>query len=199
MKLTTRLGRIWRRLRASRIHGLTLGKQVCFKGKAVIDIREQGSIVIGDRVTLNSDNHGYHLNMHSPVKLYVNRPGALIEIGEQSRIHGTCIHAFKHVHIGKRCLIAANTQIVDGHGHDLCFDDVSQRIHSEGEPIAIVIEDDVWIGANTLVMPGVTIGRGAVIGAGSIVTKDIPPMCVAAGNPAKVIRRHSSASLKQAS
>ena len=52
----------------------------------------------------------------------------------------------------------------------------------------IVVCDDVWIGQNSIIMSGVTIGQGAVIGAGSIVTKDIPPYCIAAGNPCKVIK-----------
>jgi galactoside O-acetyltransferase len=53
----------------------------------------------------------------------------------------------------------------------------------------IVIEDKVWIGSNVVVLPGVTIGYGAVIGAGSVVTRDIPPMTVAVGTPCRVVRR----------
>lgn len=53
----------------------------------------------------------------------------------------------------------------------------------------VVIEDDAWIGANVTILPGVTIGRCSIIGAGSVVTKDIPPNCIAAGVPCKVIRR----------
>lgn len=52
----------------------------------------------------------------------------------------------------------------------------------------IVVEDDVWIGTDSLILSGVTLGKGAVIGAGSVVTKDIPPYAVAAGNPAAVVR-----------
>jgi acetyltransferase-like isoleucine patch superfamily enzyme len=52
----------------------------------------------------------------------------------------------------------------------------------------VIIEDYVWIGSKVVILPGVRIGTGAVIGAGSIVTKDIPPRCVAAGNPARVLR-----------
>ncbi|MDQ6795887.1 MAG: hypothetical protein M3067_13940 [Chloroflexota bacterium] len=59
-------------------------------------------------------------------------------------------------------------------------------IDLRGEPVAI--EDDVWIGANVVVLKGVTIGRAAVIGAGSVVTQDVPPYVVVAGNPARVIR-----------
>jgi carbonic anhydrase/acetyltransferase-like protein (isoleucine patch superfamily) len=56
---------------------------------------------------------------------------------------------------------------------------------------SIVIEDDVWVGANVVILPGVTVGRGSVIGAGAIVTKDIAPYSICAGNPARVIRHRS--------
>jgi maltose O-acetyltransferase len=56
----------------------------------------------------------------------------------------------------------------------------------KSEPV--IIEDHVWIGSKTVILPGVRIGSHAVIGAGSIVTKDVPPRCVAAGNPARVLR-----------
>lgn len=56
--------------------------------------------------------------------------------------------------------------------------------------LPVVIEDDVWIGANSVVTAGVTIGRHSIIAAGSVVTKDIPPYCVAAGVPARIIKRY---------
>lgn len=60
-----------------------------------------------------------------------------------------------------------------------------------GKPI--VIEEDCWLGGNVIVLPGVTIGRGCSIGAGSVVTKDIPPFHVAAGNPARILRKIETA------
>ena len=53
----------------------------------------------------------------------------------------------------------------------------------------ITIEDDAWIGASAVILPGVTIGRGAVVGAGSVVTADVPPLTIVAGQPAKVVRK----------
>jgi maltose O-acetyltransferase len=65
--------------------------------------------------------------------------------------------------------------------------DVVQRMKlPQSEPV--IIEDHVWIGSKAVILPGVRIGSRAVIGAGSIVTKDIPSRCVAAGNPARVLR-----------
>lgn len=70
------------------------------------------------------------------------------------------------------------------------FSDVTKLIKEQGvETKGIIIESDVWIGANCCVLDGVTIGRGSVIGAGSIVTKSIPPMSVAVGNPCRVIKQ----------
>jgi acetyltransferase-like isoleucine patch superfamily enzyme len=171
-----------------RVAGLQITGLVYFHGRPLIEIRNGGQIFLEDGVTINSSNRGYHLNLHSPVKLYADRPGATIRIGTGSRIHGTCIHAYQSITIGQRCLIAANCQIIDGSGHDLSFDDVTQRIFTTGDSSPIVIQDNVWIGANSLILPGVTIGQGSVIGAGSVVTKTIPSMVIAAGNPAKVIR-----------
>ncbi|MEZ4673804.1 MAG: acyltransferase [Caldilineaceae bacterium] len=177
-----------RQMLYGRVPGLQITGRVYFHGRPQIEIRNGGQIFLENEVTINSSNRGYHLNMHSPVKLYADRPGATIRIGAESRIHGSCIHAYHSITIGQRCLVAANCQIIDGSGHDLSFEDVEQRIFTTGDSRPIVIEDCVWIGANSLILPGVTIGRGSVIGAGSVVTKDIPPMVVAAGNPAKVIR-----------
>ena len=56
----------------------------------------------------------------------------------------------------------------------------------------IKIENDVWIGANSVVLPGVQIGNHSVIGAGSIITKDIPPYSVAVGNPARIVKRYDT-------
>lgn len=66
------------------------------------------------------------------------------------------------------------------------MDEVRKEKGTDGK---IVIEDDVWVGSNAIILHGVKIGRGAVIGAGSIVTKSVPPYAIAVGNPAKIIKR----------
>ena len=69
------------------------------------------------------------------------------------------------------------------------FNPETRRFEGYTDIRPIVIEDDVWIGRRAIIMGGVTIGKGAVIGAGSVVTKDVPPYCVAAGNPAIVRKK----------
>ena len=98
------------------------------------------------------------------------------------------------VTIGDYCNIGPNVTIVtplhpmlpDERRSMLC-DDGKERVLLWTKPV--VIEDDCWLGASVTVCPGVTIGRGCVIGAGSVVTKDVPEGCFAAGVPAKVIRK----------
>ncbi|MBG9815428.1 acetyltransferase [Bacillus endophyticus] len=167
---------------------LNLGKNFKIVGAPMIDIRNGGTVSIGDNVTLTSENKGYHTNLHSPVKLFVDKKGAEITIGNNTRIHGTCVHAYKSISIGANCLIAANCQIIDGSGHDLSFDDPANRINTKGDSKPVIIQDNVWIGINSIILPGVTIGEGSVIAAGSVVTKDVASFSLVGGNPAKVIK-----------
>ena len=168
---------------------ITLKGKVNVSGIPILIFRENGRLVLGNNVSLKSNKNTYHLHMYAPVKLMADRKDAVIEIGDNTRINGSCIHAYKKISIGKNCLIAANCQIFDGNGHDLSFPDVGNRINTVGDAREIRIEDNVWIGANSMVLPGVTIGYGAVIAAGSVVHKDIPRMCLAGGNPVQIIKR----------
>ena len=119
-----------------------------------------------------------------------DRPNAKIVIGENTRFHGSCIHAYKSITIGKNCLIAANCQIIDGNGHDISFPDASNRINTIGSSKEVIIGDNVWLATGVVVLPGVTIGNGSIITANSVVHIDVPPMVIAGGNPIKIIRRY---------
>lgn len=95
-------------------------------------------------------------------------------------------NGFGGITIGERVLIGHRcTFFSDEHK----FEDPDEFIWFQGrDPAPIVVEDDVYFGCNVVVLAGVTIGRGAVIGAGSVVTKDVPQLAVAGGIPARVIR-----------
>jgi acetyltransferase-like isoleucine patch superfamily enzyme len=196
-RLIDKIGSLARNFLYQYLPGLQVGRNVFFSGNPIIDIRNGGVIMIGDDVTINSRNFGYHLNLQAPVKLFADRPGARIVIGDRTRIHGSCIHAYASITIGKRCLIAGNCQIIDGSAHDVTFNNLESRCETTGTSKPIVIEDDVWIGANVIILPGVTIGRGSIIGAGSVVTKNIPAMVIAAGNPAAVLRTAGDEALRE--
>lgn len=174
-----------------KIAGFTFGKGLVIRGKPIINVTNGGNINIGDNVTLNSENEDYHVNMYAPVKLLVDRPSAKIIIGNNTRIHGSCLHAYNLISVGDNCLIAANCQIFDGSGHDLCMDEPVRRLTSKGEAKPVLIEKNVWIGANCIILPGVQVGEGSVVAAGSVVVKSVPKNVLVGGNPARIIAMSS--------
>ncbi len=92
--------------------------------------------------------------------------------------------------IGKNVIIAQNV-VISGLNHN--YEDIGRSIQSQGvKTAAIIIEDDCWIGANVVVTAGTTIGKHCVIAAGAVVTKNVPAFCIAAGNPAKIIKRYDA-------
>jgi acetyltransferase-like isoleucine patch superfamily enzyme len=163
---------------------------VRFKGRPRILIHSKARIKIGKNTVINSVNFGYHLQMHSPVKLYADRANAIIDIGSNTRINGSCIHAFKKITIGDNCLIAANTQIIDANGHELMMHQPESRIQSSDNGNEIQIGNNVWIGANCIILGGTKIGDGSVIAAGSIVRGRLDSKGLYGGNPATLIKQY---------
>lgn len=99
------------------------------------------------------------------------------------------ISVAKRVTIGEHCLFAGEVKIFDNNSHSL--DPEKRRAHAvlDKEDVApVTIEDDVWVGTDAIILKGVTIGKGAVVAAGAVVTKDVPPFTLVGGNPAKVIK-----------
>ncbi len=94
------------------------------------------------------------------------------------------------VEIGNRVMTAQNV-VISGMNHS--YEDINTPPTIQPVTVhLIVIEDNVWIGANSIIIPGIHIGRHSVVGAGSVVTKDIPAYSVAVGNPARIIKQYNS-------
>jgi acetyltransferase-like isoleucine patch superfamily enzyme len=137
-------------------------------------------------------------NGHNETRIVRSFPLEKVSVGDFS--YGPLdVYAFgnpaERLEIGRYVSIAEGVKFVLGGGHDITMPlsyPVRHKFMNEyceaSTRGSIVIEDDVWIGFNVIILSGVTIGRGAVIGAGSIVTRDIPPYSVAVGNPCKVKR-----------
>ena len=95
------------------------------------------------------------------------------------------------VEIGNNVILAQHI-VISGLNHE--YRNISKPIHEQPVTMAkIIIEDECWIGGNAVITSGVTIGKHSVVAAGSVVTKNVPPFSVAAGNPAKVIRQYNEA------
>jgi carbonic anhydrase/acetyltransferase-like protein (isoleucine patch superfamily) len=108
-----------------------------------------------------------------------------VEFGAHTTVNPYAMISGK-VRCGDGVRIASHVSIV-GFNHG--FDDPTTPIHTQKhETLGIVIEDDVWIGANAVVLDGVTVGKGAVVAAGAVVSKDVPPLAIVGGVPAKVVR-----------
>lgn len=158
-----------------------------FRGLPWVRVGGKGSSIrIGKNFRAVSKIRFNSFGIIQRVVLRTVRPGATIEIGDNVGISGCTISASRAIKIGDNVLIGSGVAIVDQDAHPIDPDD---RRNGVGiiNAAPIIIEDDVFIGARAIVLKGVTIGRGSVIGAGSIVTKDIPPFSIAAGNPARVI------------
>ncbi len=133
-------------------------------------------------------------------QLLVFRHGGQIAVGDDCFIgENVRIWSAARIQIGNRVLISHDVNIFDNDTHP--FDARARHQHylaiaAAGHPesidlgeVPVVIEDDAWIAAKAMVLKGVTIGRGAVVGAGSVVTRDVPPFTVVAGNPARPVRQ----------
>ena len=105
-----------------------------------------------------------------------------VTIGSNCTInHETFILGHCRIHIGNRVTLSARSMLLDS---GLAIES-EQKSHIDS---FIEIQDDVWVGAGAIILPGVTLGRRCVVGAGSVVTRSVPANCIAVGNPARVIR-----------
>lgn len=111
-------------------------------------------------------------------------PGPSIFIGDRVFIGFGCeFNARKRIELGADCLIASGCKFID-HDHGVARRDIPMNQQSAGAEGEIIIEPDVWIGANAVVLKGVRIGRGAIIAAGAVVTKSVPAFEIWGGVPA---------------
>jgi len=158
-----------------------------FYGLPIIQKQRSSTMQIGRNCNLRSQVRSNPLGPNHACILSTRRPDAKLIIGDDFGMTGGSIVCEEQITIGDRVTIGANTVIADTDFHPL---DSTQRYEAplDGATRPIMIEDDVFIGMQCLILKGVTIGRGSVIGAGSVVTKDIPPNSIAAGNPARVLK-----------
>lgn len=140
-------------------------------------------ILIGNNVEI----YGYNTSFGGG-KITVN---PTLEIGNNTFIGpGTKIGVCNKIEIGNNCLISARVIISDSDGHPLNYKKRRNKMPvSLQEVKPILIEDDVWIGEGSFICKGVKIGCGAIIGARSVVTKEVPRFTIVGGNPAKIIRK----------
>jgi acetyltransferase-like isoleucine patch superfamily enzyme len=153
-----------------------------------IMITGMGKIKLGRNVEFNSSFKSNTVGGFRSV-LEAQTKDASIEIADDTGMSNVIIIAFTHIYIGKNVNIGAGTKIFDTDFHSLNFLDRSQKpeMHIKSKPI--IIKDRAFIGADVVIIKGVTIGEEAVIGIRSVVTKDVPAGEIWAGNPARCIKK----------
>lgn len=157
-----------------------IGRDAKFIGKTTFRILPETSVTIGDKCQFNSTHTSNWIGVYSPCIISTIQKGAKIEIGNSCGFSGTVIGAALHIRIGNNVRCGANTLITDSDWH---YDDPRTGPNAE-----VIIDDNVWIGYGVKILKGVHIGENTVIGAGSIVTKDMPANVIAAGNPCKIVK-----------
>jgi acetyltransferase-like isoleucine patch superfamily enzyme len=153
-------------------------------------IHGTGKIVLGDNVCFGG----------KPAFIFGNRGEGVPEvvICDYTFIgHNTAFVVSSSVRVGKHCLLAGEVRISDYDGHPI---DADRRRAGEPAPVEsirpVVIGDDVWIGNNAIILKGVHIGDRSIVGAGAVVTRDVPPDVIVAGNPARIVKTIADCGLR---
>lgn len=157
-----------------------LGKNFMLFGEMPF-IEGDGDIFIGDNVTMYGRNVMFTGGLTGK--------DSCIRIGDNSCLgFAVVMRAADRIEIGKNCMVGGATRISDNDGHPIHARRAVIHTKIEQKDVKpVVIEDDVWIGEQCKILKGVTIGRGSIVSTGSIVTKSIPPMKIAMGNPARAV------------
>ena len=164
--------------------GVALGDNCDFYGRILFRRAPASSLIIGERCIFRSAVWSNQVGVDRPCQLSTLRPGAHLLIGFNCGFSGTVLGAAESIVLGDRVVCGANVTITDTDWHGMRPEE--RRDGAKSAPVEI--GNDVWIGLNALVLKGVRIGRGSVIAAGSVVTRDVPEGVIAAGNPAVVVR-----------
>ena len=142
-----------------------------------IKTHERSTLYLGDNATLRFTGR-FAMHGHSSIMVH---NGAVLKIGNNTYLNGGNIDCSHHISIGNDCAIADRVRIMD----DSCH-----AVYSPAGGGMTKIGNKVWIASGAMILPGITIGDGAIVAAGAVVTKDVPSRCMVAGVPAKVIKEN---------
>lgn len=178
------LNRIW--LAELRLRGVLLGERVICHGRPYVARARGSRVAVGTGVCLNSALRGNPLGNARPATLCTTQAEAEIVLGPHVGISGCVIVAARSICIGEGTFIGADAMIFDNDFH-APEGDFRWGPPTPENPRPVRIGRGVFIGTRALVLKGVTIGDRAVVGAGAVVTKDVPARARAVGNPARLL------------
>lgn len=179
----------WGRLKMS-LSGISFGENLIVQGSLYLKIGDKTNTKIGNDCVFKSGGGLNPLSRNIKTSICVEN-GASLLIGNNCGFSSVCLWAHELIEIGNHVNIGADTILFDSDAHSLSYiDRRNPKIDFENKiNKPIKIDDDVLIGTRCIVLKGVHIGARSIIGSGSIVVNNIPEDCIAAGNPARIIRR----------
>ncbi len=163
-------------------------KNINVSGIPYVMVARGGKLDIGNNFAMNNGIKGNPIGSYRRCTFFVDRNAELI-IGDNVGISQTALICHKSIKIGNNVKIGGGVSIYDTDFHSLnpeirkSKDDIENRVEK-----AVIVKDNAFIGAHSIILKGVTIGENSIIGAGSVVTKSVPDNQIWAGNPAKFIR-----------
>lgn len=174
------------------INGVNYGKHFFSRGIPLINVSLKGEFRSGTNLKISNGPYYSPTGRNRQCEFIVGE-NARLHIGNHVGISSSAITCHYQITIGDYVMLGGNTAVYDTNFHSLDADDrkdaVTDKLNTR--KAAVVIEDHVFVGAHSTIMKGVTIGHHSIVGACSVVTKDIPPYQVWAGNPAQFIRKNN--------
>lgn len=200
--MATRLGALIGSVRQSvsvlwqweaRLKGVQFQGKAVFQGRPLISVAPGGKIVLGNGVRVASARRANPLGLAQPSVLRALAPGAQLLLGSGVGLSGTVLCAGKFIEIGTQTILGAGAMVLDNDFHAPVgeFDWRGEYV-ANSRPIKIGC--GVFVGARAIILKGVSIGNRAIIGAGAVVTSDVPERHIAVGNPARILEPKESAS-----
>jgi acetyltransferase-like isoleucine patch superfamily enzyme len=162
-------------------------------GVPMIDIERGGSMIIGKNFRMNNGKYFNQIGRQQPCMFMVTKGGRLT-IKDNVSLSATAFFCTQEITIGNNVKIGGNCVFYDTDFHSLNYMDRREPglDKQNKKSLPVIIESDVFIGAHSTILKGVTIGEGSIIGAGSVVSKSVPPKEIWAGNPASFIKSLSA-------
>lgn len=168
------------------IWGVKYQRGLRLLGVPLVESRSRGSIAWGSDFKATSLARYNSIGVLQRVTIKALGPRGVVRIGNNVGVSGATISSRCRITIGDNVLIGSGVLISDNDAHPLHASERNDCSKTKSAPV--ILEDDVFVGARSIILKGVKLGRGSVIGAGSVVSRDVPPNTVVAGNPAKVVK-----------
>lgn len=171
----------------ARAKGARVGSRVVMSGRPIMSVARNSNLELRQGVVLNSGRRSNPLGCPHPCVLRTLGTQAELILGEGVGLSATVICAARSIRVGKNTIMGSGAMVIDTDFHSLGPEETWTN-DFVGTARPVVIGSSVFVGARAVILKGVTIGNRSIIGAGAVVSSDVPADSVAAGNPARIVK-----------